>query len=269
MKKLFCWGFVCLFAVVLQIGFAHEVNLGPVVAENGKWGFSDEIGHLLIAPQFDEAHDFHEGRAAVKFDGKWGFINRLGITAIEPKYTDVSDFHHGTALALGDSPQNLMKINSNGASREATSQELQAYQRLQRIGVNLNVVNQLLTEGLHSAHQIAAISQTHFIASSRMGVQGSVLPPKSPNGVSLSQPLLREYKNSQTKIVHLIAMHQDLLNHHSGAYRRKKEMVISRLTRELAHTVALSDSANHVEAIKRLAAVHQALQEEIDTRSRK
>lgn len=63
------------------------------------WGYRDVKGNVIIKPQFAEAHDFSEGRAAVKVstnDGpaKWGYIDTKGDFIIQPFYSnEPGDFH--------------------------------------------------------------------------------------------------------------------------------------------------------------------------------
>ena len=49
------------------------------VSENGKWGFIDKKGKVVIDFQFDEVGDFSEGLARVRNkDDKWGYIDKKG-----------------------------------------------------------------------------------------------------------------------------------------------------------------------------------------------
>ena len=56
-----------------------EVLLLPVV-QNGKWGFIDKTGKIVINPQFDEVDyfGFIEGLCGVKIGDKRGFIDKTG-----------------------------------------------------------------------------------------------------------------------------------------------------------------------------------------------
>ncbi|EAK1349894.1 WG repeat-containing protein, partial [Campylobacter coli] len=56
---------------------------------NGKWGFIDKSGKIVIEPKFDGVGNFSEGLAGVELNGKWGFIDKSGKIVIEPKFDDI------------------------------------------------------------------------------------------------------------------------------------------------------------------------------------
>ena len=115
---------------------------GPVplfrVVKDGKWGYVDATGRLVVPPRFDRAEPFSEGLAAVKLGrtlgyadasgevvlvprfepggtllhrpfasglaavrsaGRYGFMDRKGDLAIPARYIAVGDFSEGFALA--------------------------------------------------------------------------------------------------------------------------------------------------------------------------
>jgi hypothetical protein len=66
------------------------------VKVDGKWGFIDNTGKVVIQPQFEElGYGWYDGLMSVKQDGKWGFINEKGKIAIEPEYDRVGSFNEG------------------------------------------------------------------------------------------------------------------------------------------------------------------------------
>ena len=57
-----------------------------MVRVDGKAGYIDRTGEMVIKPQFEVAENFKDGLAPVKIDGKWGFINSTGHFQIDPQF---------------------------------------------------------------------------------------------------------------------------------------------------------------------------------------
>ena len=55
-------------------------------------------GVLIGAPNWDYVGYFKEGKAAVFKDGKWGYVDESGSIIIEPVWDSVSDFYEGYAV---------------------------------------------------------------------------------------------------------------------------------------------------------------------------
>jgi hypothetical protein len=67
---------------------------------NGKVGYIDPSGALKIPARFDDGGDFSEGLACAKQNGEWGYINTNGAFQIRPQFTITvcSPFHDGYAV---------------------------------------------------------------------------------------------------------------------------------------------------------------------------
>ena len=66
------------------------------IKTDGKWGFIDRSGEIIINPVYDKTGWFNDdGITAVKKDGKYGFINKLGETTIAHIYQKTSYFTEG------------------------------------------------------------------------------------------------------------------------------------------------------------------------------
>jgi len=78
------------------------------VAINDRWGFIDRSGKLVIPARFDVARRFSDGLAAVMVGDKYGFINLDGELVIEPKYKEVGDFSDGLAAVSVYSPDGFI-----------------------------------------------------------------------------------------------------------------------------------------------------------------
>lgn len=83
------------------------------VKKNGKWGYIDLKGKVVIDFLFDDAWCFSEGLAPVKLNGKYGYINNKGKVVIDCTYVSSYGFHKGVAVVKDDNKFGF--INRNGA----------------------------------------------------------------------------------------------------------------------------------------------------------
>ena len=60
---------------------------------NGKWGYADKDGNVVIEPEYDNAKSFSNGLGAVCKDGKWGFINKQKEQAIDYIFDEADYFN--------------------------------------------------------------------------------------------------------------------------------------------------------------------------------
>ena len=57
------------------------------VEQNGKWGFKNKEGDIIIECIYDEVTEFNEyGFAGIKKEGKWGVIDTNKNIVVEPSY---------------------------------------------------------------------------------------------------------------------------------------------------------------------------------------
>jgi len=68
-----------------------------VVTVNGKYGFMNREGKIVIQPLFDKAYPFTDGLAAILKHDSWGFIDTMGRVVIEPEFVSVGLFSEGLA----------------------------------------------------------------------------------------------------------------------------------------------------------------------------
>ena len=71
----------------------NDAGTYAAVESNGKWGFVDTKGNVVIEPQYEAAHSFSYGFAAVKSNGKWGFIDTKGKMCIDPVFDEAKDMN--------------------------------------------------------------------------------------------------------------------------------------------------------------------------------
>ena len=82
------------------------------VKKDGKWGYIDKSGNIVIDCIYDDAKSFSEGLAPVEKDGKYGFINTKGETVVEQKYRETYNFEFGYAVVRQNSYYGV--IDKNG-----------------------------------------------------------------------------------------------------------------------------------------------------------
>jgi hypothetical protein len=69
-----------------------------LIREQGRFGYIDGRGHVIIPPRFEGARCFHEGRAAVRVGDKYGYIDDTGKTVVAPRFDFADDFSDGVAV---------------------------------------------------------------------------------------------------------------------------------------------------------------------------
>ena len=87
---------------VLPTTISGAGRLYPVVVD-GKWGYIDKTGVLVVKPQFDSANRFSEGLGAVAITEngvqKFGYIDSSGRMVIPPQFDQAGEFSGGLAVA--------------------------------------------------------------------------------------------------------------------------------------------------------------------------
>ncbi len=91
----------------------EETTLHPVLL-NGKWGYINTSGNMVIEPRFDEARAFSDGFAAVRQGTNWGYVSQeTKNLAIPISFSVAGDF--SGELAPAQRPgQSYGFINTSG-----------------------------------------------------------------------------------------------------------------------------------------------------------
>jgi len=118
------WGFLENNQVV--IGPAYDAVLPfkmnrARVRLDGKFGFIDDTGKLVIPAKYDEADHFFDGLAKVKLDGKYGFLDKMGQAHIPIELDYAESFESGSALVKKNG--NTGRINIDGEFSAGESDE--------------------------------------------------------------------------------------------------------------------------------------------------
>ncbi len=114
-RKLWPWLLVCASVIALLTVIVLVNNggwtkrgdfsegLAKVDDNDGKFGFIDETGELVVPCKWESADDFSEGLAKVQNDnGKWGFIDKTGKVVIPCKWRLAGNFSEGLAYVKDD-----------------------------------------------------------------------------------------------------------------------------------------------------------------------
>ena len=72
---------------IKNIDIFKNLELFAFLNEDGKWGFKNKEGIVVVKPNYDMVTELNDyGFAGIKKDGKWGVINFKGEIIIEPTY---------------------------------------------------------------------------------------------------------------------------------------------------------------------------------------
>jgi hypothetical protein len=108
--KLVCLIILALYPHAFAQDAPQGAQLTPVY-ENGKWGYGERGGKVVIAARFDAALPFTNGIARVgvvdeeypEIDArpniKWGYIDERGRVLVELRYAVLRDYSEGLAAA--------------------------------------------------------------------------------------------------------------------------------------------------------------------------
>lgn len=77
---------------------------------DGKWGFVNTEGNIVIEPQYTDAKSFSNGLAGVANNGMWGYINTDNIYRINQQFTDCNPFSNGIAAVQENGVWNYIKL---------------------------------------------------------------------------------------------------------------------------------------------------------------
>ena len=85
-----------------EASWFHE-GFAYVQDENYKYGYIDKTGNVVIPCKWKEAFWFHEGLARVKDNNdKYGYIDKTGEMVSPCKWKSADDFQYGLSMVLGD-----------------------------------------------------------------------------------------------------------------------------------------------------------------------
>ncbi|RZK12090.1 MAG: WG repeat-containing protein, partial [Hymenobacter sp.] len=102
---LVCWA--CTKVATPADALRRTVARFPIVVQ-GRWGFIDSTGVVVVAPHFAQVQAFSQGLAPVREAGHYGYIDPTGRLVIAQQYAYASAFHQGLAMIAHDTLAQLI-----------------------------------------------------------------------------------------------------------------------------------------------------------------
>lgn len=84
-----------------------------VIRDNGRYGYINRAGLVIIKPQFEDAYNYSGELARVAFHHKYGFIDKTGRLVIPANYDDAGDFTEGLAMVGTDNKYGFIDHKGN------------------------------------------------------------------------------------------------------------------------------------------------------------
>lgn len=89
------------------------------VKQNGKWGYMNTKGEMVIEPQFEQARSFSNGLGAVYQNGAWGFVNTSGQLAIDYEFVDVGYMDGSGMCPVRVDPEDQTTAGAQGDAQQS------------------------------------------------------------------------------------------------------------------------------------------------------
>lgn len=94
---------VVFFSVAILVSTGAVLSQNPEsdalypIERNGKWGYINRRGQVVVEPQFDYAWEFSERIGRISLKAKKGFIDKAGRIIAKPEFDNAQDFSEGFA----------------------------------------------------------------------------------------------------------------------------------------------------------------------------
>ncbi len=75
---------------------------------NGKWGFLNDKEELVVQPYYEEVYSYSNGIAPVKYQGKWGFIDHKGEVLVDYQYKSLTIGKTGNYIVVDNNGKGLV-----------------------------------------------------------------------------------------------------------------------------------------------------------------
>ena len=104
----------------IEVEYIGEFYDGlAVIKQNGKYGYIDKLGNIVIKPQYRDAGNFVDNLASVCVGDDYssqecGYIDKTGKVVIDFKYKDAKDFSFGYGVVKSKLGNNNIVIDKDG-----------------------------------------------------------------------------------------------------------------------------------------------------------
>jgi len=132
---------VFLLLTTIFISNAQDLALARL---DGKYGYINRDGEMVIDNQYLDAGSFSDDVAAVMKDDKWGFIDRTGEWVVSPVYNRVKRFDSGIAVVLKDDKWIYIDKEGNQINNFPQTDKLYDFyegRAIIRRGENVGIIN--------------------------------------------------------------------------------------------------------------------------------
>ena len=128
-----------------------------LVRQNGRYGYVDKTGNMIISSQWINAKSFSEGLAAVG-NSYWGYIDKKGNYVIDPIWDYASTFSGGIAVvkSMSGSSSDYQYINNDGEILNVVIREgLYSFEQDEKYGFKNNDGQIVIKPSFYSVGQFS------------------------------------------------------------------------------------------------------------------
>lgn len=139
--------------------------------KDGKWGFKNIKGKVIIPAKFDRAFNFSEGLAAVKINYKWFFIDKAGKIS-DKSFDDANSFNGNFAVVKKDGKRFLidkdykivkdLKYDYNPLSFQNSSNDYIIIEKLTKPSILIDKTGKVIVDESRSYSKIHPVQSGLF-----------------------------------------------------------------------------------------------------------
>lgn len=102
----------------------ESLTLYPAPAADGRWGYINEQGEVILPQIYEEALPFYGKAAWVKQNGLWGAVDAAGTVLVTPEYAEIAVYEDGSNRFICASGSNVSAAPQNSSLYDVNGQKL-------------------------------------------------------------------------------------------------------------------------------------------------